>query len=643
MNNIVYNKEEFLRDILIDFNNYRVEENKIRDYLNLAIKAIRLTEKNFTLLEKEMLKEEGLKIKKIKVLLDNETVILKFTNNSKVLFSKESILKKYSLFNDTINYLNEKITKRNKLQLRKIVDCGKYGFLEASEFINEKRLFKYYFKSGELLAVLYLLCCKDTENLFSLSMSITDDNLHASNVARHILKVSVRTIDFLPLDKMNLASSNVECIKSGFKYMYNIIISNKAEFIYFINHIFDNNINYLGNILTRINMLNEEDLKIQLYLIENRFSKIQCCRKNIALSEDESPKRVDKERFIELADSLGNHLIQRSIIGYNNGNISRIWINSVLPEFSIKSEVQDNIANLYEYNNGIALFFAYLGEVTKKKYFVNVSLEIMQESIEGMDNMGEYSKVIVYDLFTLSKIYSITKSKVVESSINKGIQSIYKIIEEDTKDCVSASDAAIILSIYDTIECNKTQKLILDLANLLYKNIKFDKKCEEVLVFLIKLMSITGDKNIEKTIDRLLDFERKESLNKNYFEILLNRLRLKELEYNDNLINEEINEALNYIIKNGFEKSNSYYYNREIGNIEILEYAAEVLGNEILKNRCINTYNNIVNQIIKPAICKEIIHGNNSISLINGIVGYGYSLIEKCTDRKILPILFNKV
>ena len=158
MNNIVYNKEEFLRDILIDFNNYRVEENKIRDYLNLAIKAIRLTEKNFTLLEKEMLKEEGLKIKKIKVLLDNETVILKFTNNSKVLFSKESILKKYSLFNDTINYLNEKITKRNKLQLRKIVDCGKYGFLEASEFINEKRLFKYYFKSGELLAVLYLLC-----------------------------------------------------------------------------------------------------------------------------------------------------------------------------------------------------------------------------------------------------------------------------------------------------------------------------------------------------------------------------------------------------------------------------------------------------------------------------------------------------
>lgn len=195
-----------------------------------------------------------------------------------------------------------------------------------------------------------------------------------------------------------------------------------------------------------------------------------------------------------------------------------------MPEFSIKSEVQDNIANLYEYNNGIALFFAYLGEVTKKKYFVNVSLEIMQESIEGMDNIGEYSKVIVYDLFTLSKIYSITKSKVVESSINKGIQSIYKIIEEGTKDCVSASDAAIILSIYDTIECNKTQKLILDLANLLYRNIKFDHKCEEVLVFLIKLMSITGDKNIERTIDRLLDFERKESLNKNYFKILLNQL-----------------------------------------------------------------------------------------------------------------------
>jgi len=70
-----------------------------------------------------------------------------------------------------------------------------------------------------------------------------------------------------------------------------------------------------------------------------------------------------------------------------------------------------------------------------------------------------------------------------------------------------------------------------------------------------------------------------------------------------------------------------------------LEYAAEVLENESLKNRCINTYNNIVNQIIEPAIYGEILYGNKPISLMKGIAGYGYSLIRKCSDKKMLPIL----
>jgi len=636
--NIVSNKEEFLRDILVHFNDYKVEENKIKDYLNLAIKAMSLAEENFFQLEKEILNREGLKIKKIKVSLDNEIAILTFTDNSKVLFFKDSVFKKYSLFNEVIHYLNKKIAEENNLQIRKIVRYRKYVFLEASELIKDNDLFKYYFKSGELLVVLYLLCCKDTEELFFLSDSIIDNNFSASNIAHHVLESSVYTIDFLPLDKMDFINSNIGAIKSGFEYMYNIMVGNKAELISFIKDIFVNNIEYLGNILNKINILNKEDLKMQLYLIEVRFSKSESCIQQITLSEDESLGRVDRKRFIELAESLGNHLIKKSIIGYNNGNISRTWINSILPDFCEKSEVPDSVYDLYNGNSGVALFLAYLGELTKKKYFINAALEIMQESMEEINNSGGYSKTIVYELFTLSKIYSITKSKTIESAISKGIFSIYKIIEEGNKDNILASHIAIILSIYDVIECNKTKKLIIDLANLLYKNIKFDHKCEEVLVFLIKLMSITEDKKIESTIERLLEFERKIPSNKNYFEILLNRLKLKELQYNDNLINEEINEALSYIIKNGFE-NNKFCYNKEIVNIEILEYAAEVLEDESLKNRCINTYNNIVNQIIEPEIYEEIHCGNKPMSLMKGISGYGYSLIRRCSDRKILPIL----
>ncbi|WP_297420054.1 DUF4135 domain-containing protein [Clostridium sp.] len=636
--NIVSNKEEFLRDILGHFNSYKVKENKIKDYLNLANIVMNLAEKNFLQLEKDILKEDGLKIKKMKVFLNNETAVLTFTDGSEVLFFKESILKKYSLFNDIIYYLNNKIIEENNLQIRKIINCRKYGFLEVSEVIKENDLFKYYFKSGELLAVLYLLCCKNTEELFTLANFIKDNNFSASNIARHILKISVFTIDFLPLDKMNLVNSNIESIKSGFEYMYNIMVSNKTELIYFIKKIFINNIKYLGNILTKLNILNKEDLKMQLCLIDARFLKNEFYRRQITFSNNKNPGSVDRKRFIELVDSLGDHLIKKSIIGYSNGNISRTWINLILPDYDRKSEVSDSVYNLHDENSRVALFFVYLGELTKKKYFINVALEIMQESMDSMNNIDEYSKIIVYELFTLSKIYSITKSETIKSAINKGIFSIYKIIKESDKDYISISHAAIILSIYDVIECNKTKKIIVDLGNILHKDIKFNDKCEEILFFLIKLMSITQDKKIECTIKRLLDIERKTSSNKNYSEILINRLKLKELQYNDNLIDEEINEALNYIIKNGFE-NNSYCYNEEIINIEVLEYAAEILGNESLKNRCINTYNNLVNKIIEPAIYEEIHYGNKSISLMKGIVDYGCSLIRKCSDRRSFTIL----
>lgn len=638
MTNIVCNKEEFLIDILNYFNNYKIEENKIKDYLNLATKAMKIAEKNFFQLEKEILKEEGLKIKKIEVFLDNETVNLIFTDNSKFLFFNHSVLKKYSLFNDVIYYLNKKVTEENNLYIRKIISCRKYGFLEVSEFIKDNELFKYYFKSGEFLSVLYLLCCKDTEELFSLGNPIIDNNFSASNIAHHMLENSVYNIDFLPLDKVDLVSSNIGAIKSGFEYMYNIIVSNKAELIFFLKERFINDINYLGNILAKLNILNKEDLKVQLYLIEVRFLKNESCRYQITLLEDESPGMLDRKRLIRLADSLGDYLIRKSIIGYKNGDISRTWINSILYDFGEKLELPGCAFDLYDGNSGVALFFVYLGELTKKKYFINAALEVMRESIDEMDNIDGYSNIILYELFTLSKIYSITKSKTIEHAINKGILYIYKIIEEGNTDYISAGHASIMLSIYDFIESNKTKKLIIDSAKLLYKNINFEHKYEEVLVFLIKLMSITKDKKIQSAIEKLLDSERKVSSNKNYFEILFNRLKLKQLQYNDNLINEEINEALNCIVKNGFE-NNKCYYNEDIFNIEILEYAATVLENESLKNRCINTYNNIVKRIIEPTIYEEIRYGNKSISLMKGIAGYGYSLIRNCSDRNGIPIL----
>lgn len=556
-----------------------------------------------------------------------------FENTNNIISSKEEFLRAILIYFNNCN-----------LEIDNIKNYKKYSFVEVAELINEKESFNYYFKSGEFLLILYLLDYKKTNELFYLIDPSNDKDFPASKVADYILKNSVYNIDFLHLDKikMDFLNSNIEVIKLGFKYLYSIIVKNKIELVDIINKIFNNNISYLGNIFNKINLLNEEDLKMQLFLIDVRFSKNGSYKQHITFSKNRNTRIVDKKRFTELAEMLGDHLIKKSIIGYSNGNISRTWVNSVLPYFGNDSGILDNVSSLCNENSGVALFFVYLSNLTKKKYFMNVALEIMHESIEWIDNIEEYSKDIVYVLFTLSKIYYITKSKPIELAINKGIFSIYKIIGEGKKDYISAKHMSIILSIYDVIDCNETKKIIMNLADISYKNINFDYKCEEILAFLIKFREITDYKKIDIAIENLLAFERNTSFNINSIEALLNRIKLKKLGYIDNLINSEINEVFNYIIKNGFNENNSTSCNQEIINIEIFEYIAEVLESDIIKNRCINTYNDIVNEIIEPAINEEICYGNKSVSLANGLAGYGYSLIIKCSDRNVLSSLLEE-
>jgi lantibiotic modifying enzyme len=224
----------------------------------------------------------------------------------------------------------------------------------------------------------------------------------------------------------------------------------------------------------------------------------------------------------------------------------------------------------------------------------------------------------------------------------------------------SAGIIEVLLSIYENKEFSDINDKVLATANLAYKNVANHKDfvnsisgfgCgnDGVIAALARLLAITDNKEIEGTLRELLNVERNISpmkkiysssgWHKGYPGILLSRLILKKSNYKDSLIDIEIREALEQTIKNGFGNS-PYYYNGDIGNLEILEYAAEVLNDTSLKNRCTNTFNTLVEKVIESAIKDEVNFQNKSISFMTGLAGQGYSLIKKCGGDLVPQILW---
>lgn len=316
------------------------------------------------------------------------------------------------------------------------------------------------------------------------------------------------------------------------------------------------------------------------------------------------------------------------------------------------------------------MFLLYLGVITKKDYFINTAVEAMQDSISYINSLNIEREVgigafvgISGELYTLSKIYSITKNKNIKEAIEKCIYYLDSLIQKEANINLFegvAGTMAVLLSIYEDKEYGDLKDKILDLANRAYENIAnsifyknplsgFYHGNGGIIAVLVRLLNITASDKIERTIKEILTFERQFKANgmiystpgwqDGYTGMLLSRLILKEYNFQDDLIDIEIKEALKYTMKNGFGNS-PYYYNGDIGNLHILEYAAEILKDPLMKNRCINTFNTLVEMVIEPSINEDIKFGNKPISLMTGLIGQGYSLIRKCNEDVVPQILW---
>lgn len=654
------------------------------DYIAIS-KIINLTNKNLSNIKKFIqIRDE--RIETIEYFHEKGNAVITFADEVKICF-KNYRPDNEVIVNTVISELNQRVLKGREMLERRIVSYKNYGFtdyIEPTEYKNTEELHDFYFMSGELLSILYVLNCtnltkdnimeagkypvlENLNELFQLNDSLTH-GFKAVDIAQIVLKYSVYNLEFLPAHMQVSAKVYREKIKAGFEYMYNIILRNKKDFIEFIKKVFGHKA-CVGSIMSKIYGISEGDLQRQLYFIDVRFSEVYIERTSITFSVEGRSLEIDREKLVMLAGRFGDHLVQKGIIGYTDSSISRTWITaSKAGESSEKEVLSAEAYDLYDGNSGIALFLLYLGVTSKKEYFIKVAIESMEDcmwpmevlNIEGMISSHMFGEVLG-QVYVLYKIYRVTKNSRVKNALDNKISCILKIAKHQlSMENIEENSGllGLLISEYEIADNGHLKEKLLAVANMIYAHIRSNLECSQVkeklsyklngiIALMAELMKIKDDPQIRDTVRQLLQLQRKKHLRQDARSnesccgyntcTLITRLMLKKGGYMDNKINEEIYEAMNFLIKNGFGRS-PYYSTGDIGSLEALEYAAEVLQQKKLGNRCINTFNSLVDSVIAPDIEKEIKFGKSNVSLWNGVTGLAYSLIKTC-NKELVPRL----
>ncbi|MEF7637850.1 type 2 lanthipeptide synthetase LanM family protein [Bacillus thuringiensis] len=398
---------------------------------------------------------------------------------------------------------------------------------------------------------------------------------------------------------------------------------------------------------------------------------------------------------------IGNHLLENSIMGKTDSEIDRTWIGLMMSgKDEITTRIASVDFDLYKGNSGISLFLGYLSIATRNEEFKKAAIEsltpcikLLNSIIERKKNNAEENEIYSIGAFSgLSGIFytlfHLGKSLNIEKFIDFTYENIGYLLEDVKKgqdyDLIggSAGYLGVVLSIYNKTTDKNKKEMLLKIANEIYLDLEnnatyysndsvfwgpnletegytgFAHGTSGISAMLIRLHKITKNPNILKLIEKTLNYERSmfSSKDANWYTnlsrvgisvgwchgapgILLNRLILKDNGYYDDMINHEIQVALDTTIQKGFG-NNSTWCHGDTGNLEILQYAAKVLNDSYLENNCLATYHEIFRNSINSNWDKGYSGTVNIYGLLVGLAGNGYSILKHRADLSIPGILW---
>jgi type 2 lantibiotic biosynthesis protein LanM len=395
---------------------------------------------------------------------------------------------------------------------------------------------------------------------------------------------------------------------------------------------------------------------------------------------------IKNEQYVEMAKDIGDYLMELSVEGENQGEPDLCWISTVLEGSSeIIWDISPVGEDLYNGSAGVALFYAYLFKITGEKRYQEIAYKALvpvRRSVAQFQHhpnwsIGAFNGASGY-LYAMGTIAALFNDERLKHEVTRSIPHIEPMIHEDKiYDYIGGSAGAlkVFLSLSGLFDEPKFLELAIACSEHLMKNaIKTDQGIgwkppwevtpltgfshgvSGVMASFIELYQQTGDERLLSYIDQSLAYERSffSEQEENWLTpnketpvvawchgapgILVSRLLLKKCGYLDEKVEKEIEVALSTTIRKGLGNNRSLCHG-DFGQLEILRFAAEVLGDSYLQEVVNNLSGELYNLFKTEGYQSGTSRGTESVGLMVGLSGFGYGLLSAAYPSAVPSIL----
>ncbi|WP_164215652.1 type 2 lanthipeptide synthetase LanM family protein [Virgibacillus sp. YIM 98842] len=453
-----------------------------------------------------------------------------------------------------------------------------------------------------------------------------------------------------------------------------------------INDFFPND--SLSVSIEKVKNMSEKDCKEQIQVIRMSMlgitSELPNTKYNHYVPSEDIGNNLDKRKILEEAINIGEYLKDRAVHGINKEKTDVCWVGvNLVGTNETKWSLSPVGADLYDGLSGIALFFAYLSEATGREDFKLLAeqstipivryLESLS-SVKTISDIGAFSGV-TSSLYLLHHLSSIWKDETLKELIIESTLIIKSFIKEDRNlDVIggAAGAAIIFLNIYEDTKHPIALEAAESCAEHLIDKASpqgsgkgvgwigaaksplsgFSHGVSGIIWPLAKLYQVTKKKKYLQFVQKGLTYERELFINEQWLDlrfenqesaaawchgapgILLNRLLLSESDIYDSVVKSEIEKGINSTIQYGFGRNHSLCHG-DLGNAQIIRYAAELLGNDQWKATSDNAFNYVLSDIKKRGWKCGISGDCETPGLMTGLSGIGLALLK--TFRPTTP------
>ncbi|MBU3107033.1 type 2 lanthipeptide synthetase LanM family protein [Clostridium gasigenes] len=449
----------------------------------------------------------------------------------------------------------------------------------------------------------------------------------------------------------------------------------------------------MNTVISKINSLNDQDLEKQLDYIDMSYLNMRKMEGDFTnLNYTIKENKLTPNKWIKTAEEIGEYILEKSIDGINdNGNNDKFWVSTSLQGFEENIWKPDVLSfDLYNGNSGISLFLGYLGKILGRDDFKKASFQSMEMSkfiVRTLKDDLPYSVGAFSGLsgifYTINKLNNILGKEEDSKFIKENVDNILKCIKLDTVNDViggGAGSLGVALSMCksNNIDIKQSgEKLATESCNKLLKECKrdtnggvywekensmiysgFSHGNAGIIAYLNRFLKSTNNRELMELTKGVLSYERSlySHKDKNWYTtnkkikishgwchgapgVVLSKLMLKEDGYSDHLLEKEINDGLDSVMKFGLG-NNPTYCHGDLGNLSIINYASKVLNKVELNNMSMNAYQELYENVLSKEWNRKKLKSSLSMSLMIGITGFGYSMLKNYAPDEVPEFLW---